>query len=184
MNILEENDTLYLREVTQDDWLRLHEYASEEDVCKFQPWGPNTEEDSRFFISQAIRDRERRHRSRFVFAIVLKGSDSIIGNIEMNITDWDGVGEIGFVIHHEHWGKGFATQAVELMMKHSFEKCELHRLAASCDPRNQSSIRVLEKVGMVKEGLLRKDIFIKGHWRDSCILGILKNEWLEKQKSV
>ncbi|WP_079480751.1 GNAT family N-acetyltransferase [Halobacillus salinus] len=184
MEILEENKVLYLREVTQDDWSLLHEYASNEDVCKFQPWGPNTEEDSKFFIAQAIRDRNKRHRSRFVFAIVLKENNQVVGNIEMNITDWDGVGEIGFVIHHGHWGNGYAKQAVCLMLKHSFDKCELHRVAAVSDPNNLASIRVLERVGMIKEGVLRKDLYIKGHWRDSVVFSLLENEWDDKQRKA
>lgn len=175
------NEVLYLREVTPDDWSLLHEFASNEDVCKFQPWGPNTEEDSKFFIAQAIRDRNKRHRSRFVFTIVLKETEKVVGNIEMNITDWDGVGEIGFVIHHKYWGRGYAKQAVCLMLKHCFECCELQRVAAVCDPNNVASIKVLEKVGMVKEGVLRKDLYIKGKWRDSVVYSLLKEEWNDKR---
>ncbi|MCA0969720.1 GNAT family N-acetyltransferase [Halobacillus litoralis] len=182
MDILEENDLMYLRELDQSDWKAHHEYASKDEVCKFQPWGPNNEDDSKFFIAQAIRDREKRHRSRFVFSVILKEEDEIAGSIEMNITDWDGVGEIGFIIHDKHWGKGYATQAVRLMLKHSFEKCELHRVAAVSDPDNVSSIRVLEKIGMKKEGILRKDLYVKGRWRDSVVYGLLKEEWESSQR--
>lgn len=181
MEILEENERIYLREVTPEDWSLLHEYASNVEACKFQPWGPNTEEDSKFFVNQTIRDREKRHRSRFVFVIVDKKNDQIVGNIEMNITDWDGVGEIGFIIHQEHWGKGFATEAALLMLKYSFEKCELHRVTATSCPHNTASLKVLERIGMVKEGVLRQDLYIKGEWRDSCVYSMLREEWVEKQ---
>lgn len=125
-------------------------------------------------------DRHLKHRSRFVFTIVEKFPDKIVGNIEMNIKDWDGVGEIGFIIHQDHWGKGLATEAVKLIMDYSFEKCELQRIVALCCPENGASLRVLEKAGMVKEGTLRKDILIKGEWKDSCVYSLLREEWIER----
>ncbi|MGI8317080.1 GNAT family N-acetyltransferase [Halobacillus mangrovi] len=180
MEILEENERILLREIAPDDWAPLHEIASDEEACKFQPWGPNNEDDSKFFVNQAMRDKQKRHRSRYVFAIVEKKTDQIVGNIEMNIRDWDGVGEIGFIIHPGQWGKGLATDAALLIMKHSFEKCELHRIAATCSPENKASIKVLEKIGMVKEGVLRQDLLVKGEWRDSCVYSMLREEWYEK----
>ncbi|MGP4076497.1 GNAT family N-acetyltransferase [Halobacillus sp. K22] len=180
MNILEEGEHLYLREIVPDDWESLHTYASNEEACKFQPWGPNNEQDSIFFVQQAIRDREVRHRSRFVFAIINKESGRVVGNIEMNIIDWDGVGEIGFIIHPDHWGKGYATEAAHLILKHSFERCELHRVEANCSPDNIASLNVLEKIGMILEGKLRQNILVKGSWRDSCVYSMLKDEWSAK----
>ncbi|UOQ43559.1 GNAT family N-acetyltransferase [Halobacillus salinarum] len=145
--------------------------------------GPNTEDDSHFFVTQAIRDRKKRYRRRFVFVIFEKRVKKVIGNIEMNIHDWDGVGEIGFIIHPRYWGSGYATEAALLMLKYSFETCELHRVYATCDPANEASARVLDKIGMVKEGVLRKDLLIKGKWRDSAIYSMLICEW-EKNKAL
>lgn len=183
MEILEKGDRLHLREIVPEDWEALHSYASNKEACKFQPWGPNSEQDSIFFVQQAIRDREIRHRSRFVFAIVINETGTIVGNIEMNIIDWDGVGEIGFIIHPEHWGKGYATEAALLILKHSFEACNLHRVSATCNPDNVASLYVLEKIGMVREGVLRQDILVKGSWRDSCVYSMLKDEWAAKHGS-
>ncbi|MFQ3543724.1 GNAT family protein [Halobacillus rhizosphaerae] len=181
MEILEESKRILLREIIPEDWEEMHEYSSNEETCKFQPWGPNTEEDSHFFINQAIRDRKKRYRRRFVFVIYEKVLKRIIGNIEMNIRDWDGVGEIGFIIHQGYWGKGYGSEAALLILRHSFESCKMHRVFATCDPANVASARVLENIGMVKEGILRKDLLIKGNWRDSAIYGILEEEWGERK---
>ncbi|REJ07309.1 GNAT family N-acetyltransferase [Halobacillus trueperi] len=180
MDVIEENDRIYLREVLLEDWSAFHPYSSNEETVKHQPWGPNTEEDSLFFVRQVIIDRKQRHRSRYVFTIVEKEMDQVVGNIEMNIRDWDGVGEIGFIIHHDYWGKGLATEAVQLMINYCFEHCELQRVVATSNPENIGSIKVLEKVGMIKEGTLRKDLLVKGKWQDSCVYSMLREEWIEK----
>ncbi|MCA0983934.1 GNAT family N-acetyltransferase [Halobacillus yeomjeoni] len=179
MEILEENSRIYMRELVLEDWEDLHVYASNKEACKYQPWGPNTEADSRFFVTQAIRDRNIKFRSRFVFVIVDKQMEQIVGNIELNIKDWDGVGELGFIIHHEHWGKGYGTEALQLMLDYCFFQQNLHRVSAHCLPENVASCRVLEKVGMVKEGVLRQEILLNGTWRDSVVYSVLKDEWVE-----
>ncbi|WP_226576628.1 GNAT family N-acetyltransferase [Halobacillus litoralis] len=179
--VIAESERLYLREVLQVDWSAFHPYASNEEAVKYQPWGPNTVEDSKFFVWQVRSDRLQKHRSRFVFTIYEKKLKKIVGNIEMNIRDWDGVGEIGFIIHHDHWGKGLATEAATLMLSFCFEVCGLQRVAAISNPENKASIHVLEKIGMVKEGTLRRDLLVKGEWKDSCVYSMLRNEWDEKK---
>jgi [ribosomal protein S5]-alanine N-acetyltransferase len=180
MEIMGGNDRIYLREVVLEDWEAFHPYSSNEETVKHQPWGPNTEEDSFFFVRQILMDKKQRHRSRFVFAIIEKETEVVVGNIEMNIRDWDGVGEIGFIIHHDYWGRELATEAVHIMIEYSFQHCELQRIFATSCPENIASIKVLEKVGMVKEGTLRKDLLVKGEWKDSCIYSMLREEWIEK----
>ncbi|WP_202411496.1 GNAT family N-acetyltransferase [Halobacillus halophilus] len=182
IQVTAEGKRLYLREVLPEDWAEFHPYASDPDTVKYQPWGPHTETDSKFFVRQVLIDARQKYRSRYVFAIVVKADHHVIGNIELNIQDWDGVGEIGFIIHHHYWGRGFATEACGLMLAYSFDHCGLHRVTALSSPENKASQRVLEKIGMVKEGTLREDIFVKGAWRDSSIYGVLRSEW-EKRKS-
>jgi len=59
-----------------------------------------------------------------------------------------------------------------------FDTLKLHRIYATCDPRNIGSSKVLEKVGMAKEGILRENMLMKdGVWRDSFLYSVLKQEW-------
>lgn len=67
MEIIGENDRIYLREVVLESWEAFHPYSSNENTVKYQPWGPNTEEESLFFVSQILMNKKQRHRSRFVF---------------------------------------------------------------------------------------------------------------------
>ena len=64
------------------------------------------------------------------------------------------------------------------MMTFGFETLKLHRIYATCDPRNIGSSKVLEKIGMSKEGILRENMLMKdGVWRDSLLYSMLKQEW-------
>lgn len=167
-----------LRELQETDWVDVHSYASLPIVCKYQPWGPNSEEDSREFVQQVIFDSKEIPRSRFVFAAIVE--NKLIGSGEINIQDFiDRKGEIGYVVHPDFWRVGYATEIAKLLIAFGFTQLNLHRISATCDPRNVGSVKVLEKVGMLREGTVRDDFIIHDGWRDSHLYGILEHEWLE-----
>lgn len=169
------NERLCLRELTSEDWVRVHTYASQDRVSRYQPWGPNTENDSQNFVSQAIEDAKDEPRVRFTFAII--NEEIMIGVGECTIKSFaNRVGEIGYIVHPDYWGKGIATAVAHRLIAFGFEVLKLHRIYATCDPRNIGSSRVLEKVGMKKEGRMREDLLIKDGWRDSLLYSILEQE--------
>lgn len=86
-------------------------------------------------------------------------------------------GEIGFALGGAHWGRGYASEAVGAVVAHAFEERGLHRLEADADPRNGASLRVLEKLGFVREGLARERYQLYGELQDSVMLGLLAPEW-------
>lgn len=85
--------------------------------------------------------------------------------------------EIGYVVHPDFWGKGIATAVSGRLIAFGFEELELHRIYATCDPRNRGSSRVLEKTGMKREGRMRENLLMKQGWRDSLLYSILEQEW-------
>lgn len=169
------NERLCLRELILEDWVHVHTYASQDRVSRYQPWGPNTEKDSQNFVSQAIEDAKDEPRTRFAFAIVYEGI--MIGNGECNIRSFTNrIGEISYIVHPDYWGKGIATAVANRLIAFGLEELKLHRIYATCDPRNIGSSRVLEKVGMKKEGRMRENLLIKDGWRDSLLYSILEQE--------
>ncbi|EFM09949.1 hypothetical protein PaecuDRAFT_3452 [Paenibacillus curdlanolyticus YK9] len=76
MTIIYPNNELQLRELTHEDWMDVHRYASQEIVCKYQPWGPNTEGETEAFVRQVINDALQEPRTRYVFAIAIKDHDT------------------------------------------------------------------------------------------------------------
>lgn len=172
-----QTDRIFLREMKFEDWVDVHSYASIENACQFQPWGPNTVEESKEFVSQVLKDASARPRTRFSYAVVLKETGELIGCGEINIRDrTNRSGEIGYIIHPKHWSRGYATEVAELLIDFGFEKLRLHRVYATCDPRNIGSKKVLEKSSMRKEGQIRDHLWIKNKWRDSLLYSILEHE--------
>jgi [ribosomal protein S5]-alanine N-acetyltransferase len=175
------NKRIVLREFTENDWIGVHTYASLEKVCQYQPWGPNTEEDSKEFVRQVMDDAMKEPRTRYVFAVMLKDEEKMIGAGEFNNRDFTNkVGEISYIIHPAYWGKGIGTEVATLLIDFGFRELDSHRIYATCAPRNVGSARVLEKVGMALEGRIREDLLIRDGWRDSLLFSMLEQEWTHK----
>ncbi|NRF89835.1 GNAT family N-acetyltransferase [Paenibacillus frigoriresistens] len=170
--------SIYLREFIFSDWIDVQKYASQEIACRFQPWGPNNEEQTQMFVNQVLEDYKKIPRTRYVFAIIEQRTEKLIGAGEFNIRDTTNKnGEIAYIVHPDYWGKGIATEVARLLINYGFAEFNLHRIYATCDPRNLGSAKVLEKVGMTQEGKLRDTLLIKDGWRDSLVFGILEHEW-------
>lgn len=126
-------------------------------------------------MNQVIKDSTQEPKTRFVFAIIY--NERMIGAGEINIRDFTNKGaEIAYIINPDYWGKGIATHAATLLIDFGFKKLKMHRIFATCDPRNIGSLKVLEKVEMTKEGRIRENLLIKDGWRDSLLYSILEHE--------
>jgi RimJ/RimL family protein N-acetyltransferase len=86
-------------------------------------------------------------------------------------------GEIGFVVHPAHHGRGYATEAAEPLLAFAFETLKLHRVCGRLEPRNVGSARVLEKLGMRREAHLIENEWIKGEWQSEAVYALLEREW-------
>ena len=87
--------------------------------------------------------------------------------------------EIGFSLVPSERGKGYGTEALQLMVDYLFLSKDVMRIQAQTDQRNKASQKILEKVGFKKEGALRKSFFIRGEWQDDYVYSILREEWKE-----
>lgn len=83
------NERFFFREFKESDWVDVHKYASQDKVCQYQVWGPNTEKESQAFVKQVIVDAAKNPRTRYMFAIVLKEQERMIGAGEINIRDFN-----------------------------------------------------------------------------------------------
>ena len=111
--------------------------------------------------------------------IVLKEDNLLIGTIGIHKIDWiHRHGAISIVLGAKQcWGRGLATEAVGLIVRHAFTKLNLHRLTAGMWGSNMGSRACFEKNGFTLEGTLRESFFYRDTYVDEYILGLLRSEW-------
>ncbi|MET7434354.1 MULTISPECIES: GNAT family protein [Streptomyces] len=158
------------------DWGAVHSWASLAQVCRFQAWGPNTEEETRAFLATAVAAWAHSPQQRFAYAARVEGD--VVGMGELHVRNRrQRQGEITYVVHPRVWGQGVATAIGAELLARGFDDLQLHRIHATCDPRNTGSARVLTKLGMTWEGRHRHTALIRDGWRDSDMFSILEDEW-------
>lgn len=145
--------------------------------------------DSNVAMPRSDRDMEKwiddaqRSRSTHAFAIRLHYSDDMIGvvlldDVQMNNgTGWVAIG-IGDAAHR---GKGYATEAMGLLLKFAFSELNLHRLQLTVFGYNDPAISLYDKLGFKREGVFREAIHRDGQRYDMLLYGMLKAEWLSQQ---
>jgi RimJ/RimL family protein N-acetyltransferase len=112
------------------------------------------------------------------FAIVRREDDAVIGTCTLYALDAQcRRADVGYVLLVSEWGKGYATEAVSVLLDWGFEALALNRVEADIDPRNTSSARILERLGFVREGHLRERWIVGGEVCDSWIYGLLASDW-------
>lgn len=176
-NSMIETERLIIRRFKPEDWKDLHEYLSDETVVRFEPYDPFTEDESKL---EAI----RRSEDESFFAVTLKDTGKVIGNLYFGKGDFDTY-EIGYVFHANYWGQGFATESANALMNYAFDTGKVRRIIAECNPENTSSWKLLERLKMRREGHLLKNIYFftdeknQPIWQDTYQYAILANEWKE-----
>jgi RimJ/RimL family protein N-acetyltransferase len=115
--------------------------------------------------------------SAAVFAIRLLETDELVGAIGLEICEQDHLAELGYWVSQENWGRGIATEACGGIVDFGFRVLGLNRIVAHHMTKNPQSGRVLEKVGFVREGILRKHFRKWGKFEDAVIFGLLATEW-------
>ena len=119
-----------------------------------------------------------RIRKGFQWGIARRTDDVVIGTCTLYQPDFGHQrSEIGFALAREWWGQGYASEALRLALTHAFDVLDFRRIEADVDPRNDASLRALERLGFVREGYLRERYNVDGEIQDSVFLGLLRADW-------
>ena len=170
-------ERLTLRDFRRKDWKAVHAYAADLEVVRFMPWGPNTEKDTKEFLVRALVGQIEDPRTKFEFAITVTLGDRLIGGCGIRVSSpADRGADMGYCLHRDFWGHGFATEAARALVGFGFEQLGMHRIFATCDTENVTSARILEKIGMQREAHLREDTLLRGKWRDSYLYAVLEDD--------
>jgi len=99
----------------------------------------------------------------------------LVGTVTLAMSDpRHQTADLGFALRRDRWGQGIVSRAADLAVDYAFEALDVHRLQADADPRNPGSLRVLEKLGFEREGILRERYFQLGERQDAVLLSLLR----------
>lgn len=180
-----QTERLILRDFVEEDWQLVHDYGADAEVVRYMPFGPNTEQETRSFISTVLESQKEKPRISYNFALISRQDNKLIGNCRIKVTSAEyKEGEIGYILNRNYWNRGYVTEAARRVVSFGFEELGLHRIYATCDPENTGSYWVMEKIGMQREGYLREYKLFKGVWRNFLLYSILEKEWRERQENL
>jgi RimJ/RimL family protein N-acetyltransferase len=165
-----------LRPVTWNDLDPIHELLSNWDVVRYMLFPLCSREETERFLHETIDEPVVAAWQSSVRAIAGPSSD-LVGLCGIAILRGSEEGEIWYLVNPACQGQGLATAAVAELIELGFKELHLHRIWASCLPGNPASVRVLEKLGLRREGLRIRNLKIHGEWRDSYLYAILAEEW-------
>ena len=163
---------LTVRQFAAADLAALLGYTSDADVMRYIPEGVFGDEEAQTFI--AFHSSEQATSA----AVTLAGQDEVIGHVSFHPWYAPRTFELGWVFDPRYQGQGYATEAAAALRDFGFAELDLHRIIATCQPENPASYRVMEKLGMRREGHFRQCIDRgNGVWWDEYFYAILASEW-------
>ncbi len=159
----------------------MHAYRSLEEVCRYVPFQPGTPEAmaERFRDPERVRSTIDAEGQVLSLAIERRDSGAMIGDL---VLFWhsvaDGHAEVGYVVHPDHAGQGFATEATAALVDLAFAGgLPVHRVTARLDARNAGSAAVCRRLGMRLEARYVDGEWFKGEWTSLLVFAVLRNEW-------
>lgn len=176
MNIPEiETPRLVLRQLTEEDLDFIFELFSRDETNSFVADDPvNSLEEARDLFENFIRPKPHLFR----LGLFLKETGQPIGTIGLyGIKPEDFRAVMGFDLLREFWGWGYMTEAGKALIGYAFTELGLNRIQASADADNARSLATMERMGFIKEGVMRQRDFYKGAFHDDVVFSILKEDW-------
>lgn len=171
-------ERLLLRAFKAEDEAAFQDFAVKEDFWRFLP-GPALDAElvSRF-IAARLREAEEPSGRDWIFAVEERRMQRAIGMVRLSIASAEHrQGNLGFSLDGRLRGQGYASEAVQAVLRYGFATLGLHRITALADVENGRSHDVLSKLGFRREGRLKQNFFVRGQWRDCDLFALLRSEW-------
>jgi len=164
---------LILEPIVDDSWCDQYSWFDDQEVCKYNSHGKLTNRDLGKINPE----------NNILWAVSLCGSRTHIGNIMLANINWiDRNAEFSCIFgEKKYWGKGYATEAAEVLFKHGFEKLNLHKIWLGTAAVNGGMIKVADNLGMEQEGFLKEHLFLEGQYVNCVMLGITRLMWNKRQ---
>ncbi len=172
-----ETERMILREILMEDGPGILAIRGDYEVTKYNGGMNYTRLDQAQALIASIRDAYRDKRS-VRWGMTLKGDDSVIGMCGYNYwvrTDFRA--SVGYDLARAYWGSGLMPEALRAILAFGFEQMALNRVEADASENNRQSMRVLEKVGFLREGHQREQYYENGEFGDLVLFSLLKRDF-------
>lgn len=178
-----ESDRLIIRRIEKTDAEDMYEYSCSEETTRWLLWSPHSSPSyTKKYIDAIISGY--RSRTYFDLAVVLKSENKMIGTCGFaRISEEDSSAELGYVISKRYSGAGYASEAAKILLDIGFNIIGLNRIYARYMTENLASLAVMKKIGMQFEGIHRKDIYVKGEYRDIGYCAILADDYFSSENA-
>ena len=171
-------ERLQIRNLEANDGPRVFSYHRHPDVARFQSWGTESVDVIQTYIRSLASVEPGTPGQWYQVGIYLREGDKLIGDCGFRVpADISEQVEIGITVAPEFQGKGYAAEALRALLGYLFVELRKHRVFGSVDPRNESSMRLLERVGMRKEAHFVKSLWFREEWVDDVVFAMLNEEW-------
>ena len=172
---------LVLRRFTENDLVAFHAYRNDPILARYQSWEALDLTEATAFLCEHQAREAGLPGQWLQIAIALRGSDELIGDCAFKLhADDIHQATIGITQTQKYQRHGYAVEALTCLLGHLFGAMNLHRVVADTDPENTASIKLLERLGLRREGHLKQSLWFKGRWADDYLYAILRDEWQAK----
>jgi RimJ/RimL family protein N-acetyltransferase len=178
-DIVVDTGRLRLRRYQDSDFEAMAGMHARPDVARFLPWEVRDRRASREAFERHLDTRLDVEGDGVTLAAIEKGSGAFVGESVLFLRSVQHrTGEVGYIVHPDFTGRGYATEGARAMLRIGFEQVKLHRVVGRLDARNEPSARVLAKLGMRKEAHFVRNEELKGEWTDEVVYALLAEEWM------
>jgi ribosomal-protein-alanine N-acetyltransferase len=174
---------LILRDFVSEDAERLAECRTDERYWRYYDRPADVAAQAREHVEMFVAWQKAQPRAHFQLAITLKTTGMLIGDCGLRVRDQVSYGaeaseaDIGYELDPAYWGNGYATEAARRIVDFGFRELGLRRVWTYCVADNAESWRVMERLGMRREGRLESNVSLDGRMADTLLYAILAEEW-------
>ncbi|MFD0617844.1 GNAT family N-acetyltransferase [Paenibacillus sp. GCM10027629] len=170
-------ERVFLRDYNEADFSFYNELEQNIHTYKYESNNPGAPHIKEHFLS-ILSDVNGNSRTRYSFLLCQKFDSIPVGRVSIKL-NWSEIREweIGWALYPDYWKRGYATEAVKILIDFAFKNLNAHRIVAYCNAENGLSEKVMIRSGMVREGILRETKLCNQKWCNELIYSILESEW-------
>ncbi len=186
MPFLLETKRLLIRPFNDSDIEPLFAYRNDPEVAKYQGWDlPYPREKAINWVAKSDGIAPTETGGSFSAALELKSTGEMIGDVGFMLTEHDvRQAHVGYSLARAYWRKRYGIEAVQRLLAYLFDELNLHRITAETDVLNESSWRLLERLGFRREAHLLENVWFKGDYESEYHYAMLKKEWEARNAPV